>query len=69
MKSKRLKVLMMEYEMTSKELAHKLNLSVHTIFAYREGKRDMSENIINKIAKVFNVSEKFITGEEHLLRR
>lgn len=69
MSGKRLKILLIEYNMSVKQLALKIGLSTHTIYAYIEGKKTMFDHTIKKISKIFNVSERFITGEEHLLRR
>lgn len=60
--AKRLKELRIENDMTQKELGSKLNILDRTIGYYEANKRFPSEEILNEIANIFNVSTDYLLG-------
>lgn len=57
---KRLKELRVNYKLTTRELANKLNLAQSTISLYESGKRQPDYDTLKKIALFFNVTTDFL---------
>lgn len=59
---KRIKDLREDHDMTKKELAEKLDVSVRTITRYESGICEPTISTLIKMALLFNVSIDYITG-------
>jgi len=60
---KRLSTLRIEYNLTRKQLAEKLNVSVRLISYWENGERECSFDMLLSIADIFDVSTDYLLGK------
>lgn len=64
--AKHLKQLRKKYNITQGELAQKLNVSQNAIYNWENNKREPSSAMVEKMAKIFNISPSCLMGWEAL---